>query len=120
MYPHQAERLASALAAGRLDALVATSSANIAYITGFGSLVQTLYPQLEFLAVSAASGTALVVPTIEAATVVSEAVGADHIQCHGHFVYAAGEWPDEVSRRIRALADAATPTAAGALAAVLA
>ncbi len=119
MYPHQAERLAAALATGGLDALVATTPANIAYITGLGSLVQALYPQLEFFAVSAASGTALVVPTIEAATVVSEAVRADHLQCHGPFVYAAGERSDEISRRIHALATAATPTAAAALAGAL-
>ena len=44
MYPHQAERLTAALESGGLDALVAASSANVAYVTGFWSLVARRLP----------------------------------------------------------------------------
>ena len=40
MYPHQAERLSAALEGGALDALVASSPANVAYVTGFWSLAR--------------------------------------------------------------------------------
>ena len=51
MYPHQAERLTAALERHKLDALVAASPANIAYITGFSSLARRVYPTQETYAV---------------------------------------------------------------------
>jgi hypothetical protein len=38
MYPHQAERLDGALARLGVQALIATSAANVAYVTGFRRL----------------------------------------------------------------------------------
>ena len=66
MYPHQAERLQGALERQRLDALIAASPANVAYVTGFSSLARRVYPMLETYAVVTRDATALVVPTIEA------------------------------------------------------
>ena len=42
--PAQAERLGAALARRRLDALIAASPANVAYVTGFSSLVRAGLP----------------------------------------------------------------------------
>jgi Xaa-Pro aminopeptidase len=39
VYPHQAERLTAALEREGLAALVATTPGNLAYVTGFRSLV---------------------------------------------------------------------------------
>ena len=65
MYPHQAERLQGALERQRLDALIAASPANVAYVTGFSSLARRVYPMLETYAVVTRDATALVVPTID-------------------------------------------------------
>ena len=69
MYPHQAERLTAALQADRLDALVAASPANVAYVTGFWSVTRAVDPATEIYAVVGPGGTALVVPTIDALAV---------------------------------------------------
>src|SRR5262249_62027484 len=58
VYPHQAERLAEALDRGSLDALVAASPANVAYVSGFHRMGPDGGPAL---AVFARQGTALLV-----------------------------------------------------------
>jgi Xaa-Pro aminopeptidase len=85
-------------------ALVATSPANVFYLTGFTGLCQRLYRHLPVFAVYGRGGTALVVPGIEAATVVSEPVEVDVVRTYGGFVYARGENPGEVGGRILDLA----------------
>jgi Xaa-Pro dipeptidase len=120
MYPHQAERLTGALARGGLDALVATTAANIAYIAGFRSLARPLYPERPYFAVFTARGTALIVPGIDAATVAVERPTADHVRCYGPFVYARAPRSDETTRRIHELMAEAAPTAEDALAEALA
>ena len=86
MYPHQAERLAGALDAGGLDALVAASPANVAYVTGFWSLFRAVYPATEVYAVVTRAGTALVVPTIDTPAVAEGAADVDHVLGYGRFV----------------------------------
>jgi Xaa-Pro dipeptidase len=78
MYPHQAERLSEALERAGVVALVATSPANVAYLTGFVSLSRAIFPTIE-LAVFTRDGTALVVPTVETPSVVDSAVDVDHV-----------------------------------------
>ncbi|PYM23097.1 MAG: hypothetical protein DMD80_26865, partial [Candidatus Rokuibacteriota bacterium] len=63
MYPHQTERLDGVLEAFGVDALVATSPADVAYLTGFWSLSHAVF-DAEILAVYSKAGTALVIPTI--------------------------------------------------------
>jgi Xaa-Pro dipeptidase len=83
VYPHQAERLTEALERGGLDVLVASSPANVAYVTGFWSLFRAVYPATPSYAVVARTGTALVVPTID----LPAAEGAaDHVLGFGRFV----------------------------------
>jgi Xaa-Pro dipeptidase len=118
VYPHQAERLTAALEAGGLEALVAVSPANVAYVTGFWSLSRAGQPAGEIFAVVGRGGTALVVPTMEAAAVVDGGAEADHVVCHGRFVYDYG--PGDTARRVRAIAAEPAGSAEDALATALA
>src|SRR5512143_2517253 len=70
MYPHQSERLSEALERAHLGALVATSPENVAYITGFQGLSGGGLQAPEF-GVFSRAGTALVVPAVEASSVVA-------------------------------------------------
>ena len=120
MYPHQTERLTAALEGDELDALVAASPANVAYVTGFWSLTRAVSPATEVYAVVGRSGTALVVPTIDALAVVEGDVHADHVICHGRFHYGDGDAGGERRRRLRALTAEPAASAADALATALA
>jgi Xaa-Pro aminopeptidase len=118
MYPHQAERLTAALEAGGLEALVAVSPASVAYVTGFWSLAGAGQPAGDIYAVVARGGTALVVPTMEAAAAVDGGAEADHVVCHGRFAYEYG--PGESARRLREIAAEPAAGVEDALAAALA
>src|SRR3989442_498579 len=82
MYPHQTERLDGVLEAFGVDALVATSPADVAYLTGFWSLSHAVF-DAEILAVYSKAGTALVIPTIDAPAFAAGDAAADHVACHG-------------------------------------
>jgi Xaa-Pro aminopeptidase len=112
VYPHQAERLTAALERGGLDALVAASPENVAYVTGFWSLSRAVYPATEIYGVVAGAGTALVVPTIDALAVAEGAADASHVFPYGRFVLDRGARPGEFAEP--------SSTAADALAAALA
>src|SRR5213594_1084079 len=84
MYPHQTERLDGVLEAFGVDALVATSPADVAYLTGFWSLSRAVF-DAEILAVYSRAGTALVIPTIDAPAFAAGDAAADHVACHGRF-----------------------------------
>jgi Xaa-Pro dipeptidase len=119
MYPHQAERLTEALDRERLDALVAASPANVAYISGFRSLARVVYPVQETYAVVSRSGTALAVPAIDAPAVLESGTEIGHVVCHGRFHVDATEARGEAARRLgRVMAEPAA-TGADALAAAL-
>lgn len=120
MYPHQAERLDAALARLRVEALVASSPANVAYITGFHSLSREVYAATEIFAVYARTGTALVIPTIDAPALAAGDATADHVACHGIFHLALAESADAAARRAAALAATSAASAAEALAGALA
>jgi Xaa-Pro dipeptidase len=110
VYPHQAERLTAALERGGLDALVAASPENVAYVTGFWSLSRTVYPATESYAVVTRSGTALVVPAIDGLAVAEGAADADHLFAYGRFVLDPGERPP--ARRVELVTTAADGVAA--------
>ena len=120
MYPHQAERLTAALQADRLDALVAASPANVAYVTGFWSVARAVDPATEIYAVVGPGGTALVVPTIDALAVTEGDAQADHVVCHGRFHYAGADTAGERGRRLSEVTAKTAGSAADALAAALA
>ena len=91
MYPHQTERLTAALEAGGLQALVAASPANVAYVTGFWSLARAVSPANETYAVVTHGGTALIVPAID--ELAAEGADADHVVRYGRFVLDRGGRP---------------------------
>jgi len=101
VYPHQLERLTAALAAYRLDALVGTTSANVAYLTEWRSVSRIVYPETPVLAVFAPSGTALVIPAIDAPAVAEGHVAVDHVVPFGRFVFAYAARADEIGRQVR-------------------
>ncbi|MBI3636161.1 MAG: aminopeptidase P family protein [Candidatus Rokubacteria bacterium] len=118
MYPHQADRLAQALASEGASALVGTTPANVFYVAGFASLVQRVYGN-EVYAVYTSAGTGLVVPAIDAATVAGAAAAVDVVRCYGDFVFARGAAPGDVGRRIDEWTARPATSAADALADVL-
>ncbi len=118
MYPHQTERLDGVLEAFGVDALVATSPADVAYLTGFWSLSHAVF-DAEILAVYSKAGTALVIPTIDAPAFAAGDAAADHVACHGRFHVNLAERADEHARRAARLATEPADTAADGLARVL-
>ena len=97
MYPHQTERLEAALQAFDVDAVVATSPADVAYLTGFWSFSRSVYPA-DSVAVYARSGTALVIPAIDAPAFAAGDGAADHVVCHGHFFVDVADGANEHAR----------------------
>jgi Xaa-Pro aminopeptidase len=120
VYPHQAERLQAELERGGFAALVAATPANVAYVTGFQSLVAAVDPATEVYAVVAPGGTALVVPTMEALAVAEGDADASHVVCHGLFHYAETDGAGERATRLRRLIAEPAARGADALAAALA
>src|SRR5258708_4534995 len=119
MYPHQAERLDGALEPLGVQALVAASAANVAYVAGFRSLSRDAHPATETFAIYARTGTALVIPAIDAAAVAAGDVDVDHVVCHGRFHVDVAERADPAARRAVELTAAAVASAADAVASAL-
>lgn len=119
MYPHQAERLDALLARLGVAGVVATSAANVAYLTGFRSLSREVYPETETFAVYAKSGTALVIPTIDAPAFAAGDASADHVACYGRFYVDLAARADAAARRAAELAASPAATPAAALATVV-
>ncbi|MGH7311898.1 MAG: aminopeptidase P family N-terminal domain-containing protein, partial [Candidatus Rokuibacteriota bacterium] len=114
MYPHQIERLSAVLEREGLAALVATTAANVQYLTGFRSLTEAVFHTPHF-AVFAPRGTALVVPGMDVAPIVADAIAVDHVVCFGRFGarYADGS---SAGDRMRARAERRSPSPADGLA----
>lgn len=118
MYPHQIERLTGALEGAGLDAIIATTPANIAYLTGFHGLTHAIFRTPQF-AVFHRGGTALVVPASEPPAIVADALDVDHVVCFGGFVSEFAEPVTSDTRRIREIMAARAPTPVEALALAL-
>lgn len=118
MYPHQTDRLTAVLDRGGLEALVAASPENIAYVTGFRSLSQAIYRRTPLFAVFSRGGVALVAPMIELPAIAAGGVDVGTVHAYGEF-FVDHEPKGDVSRRVREWAATATPTAAEALAQAL-
>jgi Xaa-Pro aminopeptidase len=118
VYPHQAERLSGALERAGLNALVATSPENIAYITGFRTVGAGI-AQAPIFGVFARAGAALVLPASEAASVVADAVDVDHVVCFGGLRASSPDEPNPESRRLEAMVATAASGSAEAVAVAL-
>jgi Xaa-Pro aminopeptidase len=120
MYPHQTERLDGALARAGADALVATSAANVAYLTGFHSVTRQLYPETQVFAVYAAGRTALVVPAVDApAAAAAGDLTAAEIACYGALHADLAPGADATAKRAAELLAGAAESPARAVAGVL-
>ena len=117
MYPHQRERLTSALAAHGAAAFVATTEANVTYLTGFRSASRE--PGARTLAVMTPAGTALVLPGVDAPAVAEANVAVDHVIPYGRSTAAYASEPGEIGRRVREWAARSGASEADALATAL-
>ncbi len=119
MYPHQTERLTAALEAGGLDALVATTPANLFYVTGFRSVLQVTCPGRELYAVFSRHGVALALPVADAITAAVEGAAVDHMRGYGRVPLGKARRPDDTDRRAQEWVHEPAASAADALAAAL-
>jgi Xaa-Pro aminopeptidase len=118
MYPHQADRLTTALQGAGLEALVAVTPANVRYVTGFRSPRAAALHGRPF-AVFSPRGTALVVEAADAPSIVTDAVPVDHVVCFGSLAVAPGDHPTPQHERLRTILDARCEDPSAALARAL-
>jgi Xaa-Pro dipeptidase len=116
MYPHQTERLTRVLEREGLEALVATSPENIAYVTGFRSLSQAIYRRTPLFGIFSRESTALVVPLIDIPAVASAELDVAHVVAYGEFHVEHAEGRADLERRVREWSAKPAPSAADALA----
>lgn len=119
MYPHQGERLEAARARLGVDALIAASAANVAYVSGFRRLSRACDRASEVFAVYAAGRTALVVPALDVPALAAGDAVADHVVCHGPSGVVVAEGADASARHAATLAREAAASADAALARAL-
>lgn len=119
MDPHRRQRLTAVLEAEGLDALVATTTENVYYVSGLRSISHALFRGLELYAVFSRRGTALVIPFIDTTGVASERIDVDHVACYGKFFFEYADDPGEVGRKIREWTRAPAASPADALVGVL-
>ena len=120
MDPHQRQRLLGVLDAEGLDALVATTPENLFYVTGFRSISHAIFRGAELYGVFTRGGTGLVIPFIDTAGVAADGIACDRVACYGKFFFEYADPPGEAGEKIRQWTRGPAPSAADALAAVLA
>ena len=120
MDPHQRQRLLGVLEAEGLDALVATTPENLFYVTGFRSISHAIFRGAELYGVVTRGGTGLVVPFIDTAGVAADGIVCDRVACYGKFFFEYADPPGEAGEKIRRWTREPAPSAADALAGVLA
>jgi len=119
MDAHRRQRLTAVLEAEGLDALVATTTENVYYVSGLRSISHALFRGLELYAVFTRRGTALVIPFIDTTGVASDRIEVDHLACYGKFFFEYADDPGAIGARIRRWTAAPAAGPADALAAVL-
>jgi Xaa-Pro aminopeptidase len=119
MDAHRRQRLTAALEDQGLDALVATTTENVYYVSGLRSISHALFRGLELYAVFTRRGTALVIPFIDTTGVASDRIEVDHLACYGKFFFEYADDPGEIGRKIRDWTRAPAASPADALAGVL-
>ena len=119
MNSHMKARLTAVLDAEGLDAIVATTTENLYYMTGFRSISHALFRGLELYGVFTRRGTGLVVPFIDTTGVAADEIVVDHLACYGKFFFEYADDPGAVGQKIRQWTAAPAASPADALAAVL-
>src|SRR2546430_17053710 len=85
MDAHRRQRLSAVLEAEGLDALVATTTENVYYVSGLRSISHALFRGLELYAVFTRRGPALVIPFIYTTGVPADPIEVAHLACYGQF-----------------------------------
>jgi len=119
MDQHRRQRLTGVLEAEGLDALVATTTENVYYVSGLRSISHALFRGLELYAIVTRRGTALVIPFIDATGVASEGITVDHVVTYGKFFFEYADDPGEIGEKIRRWTQAPAASPADALASAL-
>jgi Xaa-Pro aminopeptidase len=119
MDDHARSRLTAILDTEGLDALVATTTENLQYVTGFRSIAHALFRGLELYGVVTRRGTGLVIPFIDATGVASESIEVDRLACYGKFFFNYADDAGAVGRRVREITSSPAASPADALAQVL-
>lgn len=119
MHEHARTRLTRVMDAEGLDALVATTTENLFYLTGFRSIAHALFRGLELYGVLTPRGVGLVVPFIDTTGVAADGIVVDRLACYGKFFFDYGADPGDVGRKVRAWTAAPAASPADALATVL-
>jgi Xaa-Pro aminopeptidase len=119
MDSHRSARLTSVMDAEGLDALVATTTENVHYVTGFRSISHALFRGLELYGVFTRRGTGLVVPLIDTAGVAATGTACDRVGCYGTFFFEYAADPGLVGTKIREWTGTPAASPAEALASVL-
>jgi Xaa-Pro aminopeptidase len=116
---HHRTRLTGVLDAEGLDALVATTTENLYYVTGFRSIAHALFRGLELYGVFTRHGTGLVIPFIDTTGVAAEGIAVDHLACYGKFFFEYADDPGDIGRKVQDWTRAPRASAPEALVSVL-
>jgi len=119
MDPHVKTRLTKVLDAEGLDALVASTTENLQYVTGFRSIAHALFRGLELYGVFTRQGVGLVIPFIDATGVTADGIAVDRLACYGTFFFNYADPPGAVGARVREITSSPAASPADALARVL-
>ena len=101
MNTHRRQRLSSLLEAEGLDAMIATTTENVYYVTGLRSISHALFRGLELYGVFTRRGTGLVIPYIDTTGVAADGIAVDHLACYGKFFFEYAADPGEIGEKIR-------------------
>jgi Xaa-Pro aminopeptidase len=119
MDPHVKTRLTKVLETEGLDALVASTTENLQYVTGFRSIAHALFRGLELYGVFTRQGVGLVIPFIDATGVAADGIAVDRLACYGKFFFNYADPPGAVGARVREITSKPAASPADALAQVL-
>ena len=119
MDSHHRTRLTQVLDAEGLDALVASTTENLQYVTGFRSIAHALFRGLELYGVFTRHGVGLVIPFIDATGVAADGIAVDRLACYGKFFFNYADSPGAIGSRVREITSTPAASPADALAQVL-
>ena len=119
MDTHVKARLTGVLEAEGLDALIATTTENLYYVTGFRSISHALFRGLELYGVFSRHGTGIVIPFIDTTGVAADGIAVDHIACYGKFFFEYADNPGVIGEKVRQFTASPAASPVDALAGML-
>jgi Xaa-Pro dipeptidase len=119
MDTHVNARLTGVLEAERLEALIATTTENLYYVTGFRSISHALFRGLELYGVFTRRGTGIVIPFIDTTGVAADGIAVDHIACYGKFFFEYADNPGVIGEKVRRFTASPAASPVDALAGML-